>query len=72
MNPGTRILVSWTTEAFRRGDEWIAYEVIDSCETGVFVKGITDPEGNQHDGSKTFIEYDDTLSITEWKREGQV
>ncbi len=72
MKPGTRIIVSWTTEAFNRGSEWIAFEVIDEAPDGYFVKGVNDPEGNKHDGSKCFINLDDTLNIHEWKREGDV
>jgi len=63
--------VSWTTNAFNRGNDWMAFEVIDEADDGYFVKGIADPEGNQHDGSKTFISFCDTLNIIQWMREDQ-
>lgn len=65
MKQGSKIIVFWTTEEFNRGSDWSFYEVIDTCEDGLFVKGIDSPEGWKHDGSKTFIEYDRTLNIIE-------
>ena len=45
----------------------MAFEVIDETEEGIFVKGVADPEGNTHDGSKSFIPFSDTLNIITWK-----
>ena len=64
---GKRVIVLWTTDAFNAGNEWIAYRVIDESPDGFWVYGVDSPDGAKHDGSKTFISYDEFWDIVEWK-----
>jgi hypothetical protein len=71
MKIGDRILVFWKTRAWDDGADWVSYEIIDIGDDGLWVKGVRNPAGHNHDGSKTSISFDDTLEIMVWKKEGQ-
>lgn len=69
MKIGDRILVFWTTRAWDDGLDWVSYEILDIGDDGLWVKGVRNPEGYDHDGCKTFIGFDETLEIMVWKKE---
>ncbi len=64
---GKRVLVFWTQKAYDSGSEWPAFIVLDENEDGIWCKGTTRPDGMDHDGSKAFIDFQDTYEIIEWK-----
>ncbi len=66
---GKRVLVFWTTAAHNRGDEWKSFMVLDESDEGIFCKGVNAPNGAEHDGTKCFIKFSDTLDILEWRED---
>lgn len=64
---GKRVLVFWTQKAYDKGYEWPSFMVLDENEEGIWCAGTKRPDGMDHDGSKCFIEFEDTCNIIEWK-----